>query len=166
MPNIIVRIPEGVFDQAGRQALAVGIHAAAKAVERWGDEARQELLTWIALEEVKAGYLFAGGRDPLGGAIPVIVQVYAPAGVIDAAGRADLVARLHAAIAGAKPASDARVVMTSVIIREVADGHWGASGRLWHLGDFARAAGYAHLQHLVPPTAPATSDGFGQSDAP
>jgi len=149
MPNIIIRIPEGVFDQAARETLATGVHAAAKAVERWGDDPRQEFLTWIVLEEVKAGYLFAAGRDPLSQAIPVIALVFPPAGVIDAAGRADLVRRIHAAIAAAKPETDARTLMTSVIIREVADGHWGAGGKLWHLPDFARAAGYAHLQHLV-----------------
>jgi len=149
MPNIIIKIPEGVFDAAARETLAAAVHGAAKAVERWGDEPRQESLTWIVLEEVKAGYLFAGGRDPLSRAIPVIVLVYPPAGVIDDAGRADLVRRIHAAIAATKPAADTRLVMTSVIIREVADGTWGASGTLWHLPDFARAAGYAHLQHLV-----------------
>lgn len=149
MPNIIVKIPEVVFDGAAREALAASIHGAAKAVERWGDDPRQEFLTWIVIEEVKAGFLFAGGRDPLSRAIPVIVLVYPPAGVIDATGRADLVRRIHAAVAATKPTADHRLVMTSVIIREVADGTWGASGTLWHLPDFARAAGYAHLQHLV-----------------
>lgn len=149
MPNIIVKIPEGVFDAAARATLATGIHAAAKSVERWGDDPRQEFLTWIVLEEVKAGYLFAGGHDPLSRAIPVIVLVYPPAGVIDDAGRADLVRRIHAAVAATKPTGDHRLVMTSVIIREVADGTWGASGTLWRLPDFARAAGYAHLTHLV-----------------
>lgn len=154
MPNIFVKVPEGAFDQAGRDALGCGIHAAAKAVEGWGDDPRQEFLTWVVIEEMKTGYLFAGGVDPLARAIPVIVLVYPPQGVIDEQGRAELVRRTHEAVLSAKPDTDPRMVATSVMIWDVADGTWGASGQLWHLPDFARAAGYKHLQHLVEPAAP------------
>ncbi len=39
--------------------------------------------------------------------------------------------------------------MTSVMIGDVPDGAWGANGQIWRLPDFAKAAGYKHLQHLV-----------------
>lgn len=149
MPNIIVKVPEGAFDQAGRAALAKGVTAAAKKVEQIGDDPRQEFLTWVAIEEIKAGYLFAGGSDPTLRTIPVFVFFYPPGGVIDDAARAVVVKMVHDAAAGAKSASDPRPVMTSVIVADVADGTWGASGQLWRLPDFARAAGYKHLQHLV-----------------
>lgn len=149
MPNIIVKVPEGAFDQSARDALGRGIHAAAKAVEDWGDDPRQEAVTWIVIEEVKAGYLFAGGVDQTSRVIPVIVFFYPPAGVIDEAGRAKAVQLVHEAVANAKPTSDPRPVMTSVMMWDVADGTWGANGQLWRLPDFARAAGYRHLQHLV-----------------
>jgi len=155
MPNIIVKVPEGVFDADAREALAKGITAAAKTVERIGDDPRQEFLTWVAIEEVKAGYLFAGGNDPLSRVVPVIVLFYPPEGVIDEAGRTDAVRLVQEAVASAKPAGDARPVMTSVIVADVADGTWGANGQLWRLPDFARAAGYKHLQHLVEPAASA-----------
>ena len=45
-----------------------------------------------------------------------------------------------------EPAADPRPVLTSVIVVEVADGTWGASGALWHFDDFVKAAGYKHLQ--------------------
>jgi phenylpyruvate tautomerase PptA (4-oxalocrotonate tautomerase family) len=149
MPNIIVKIPEGAFDEAGRMALGKGIHAAAKAVEGWGDDPRQEALTWVLVEEVKPGCLFAGGIDQTLRIIPVIVFFYLPAGVIDQAGRVEAIKRVHQAIAAAKSASDPRQVATSITIWEVADGTWGGNGQLWRLPDFARAAGYKHLQHLV-----------------
>jgi len=82
MPNIIVKVPEGAFDEAGRAALGKGIHAAAKAVEGWGDDPRQEVITWVLIEEVKPGCLFAGGADQTSRIIPVIVFFYPPAGVI------------------------------------------------------------------------------------
>jgi hypothetical protein len=46
-------------------------------------------------------------------------------------------------------ADDGRFVTTSVIISPVADGSWGIAGRICRLPDFARTAGYEHLQHLV-----------------
>lgn len=149
MPNIIVKTPEGVFDEAARKTLATGIHAAAKAVEQFGDEPMQEFLTWVVIEEVKAGYFFAGGADPLARFIPVIVFFYPPAGVIDAQGHAEAVKRVHEAVAQAKPEGDPRVVVTSVMMWDVPEGAWGGNGKLWALPDFARAAGYKHLQHLV-----------------
>jgi phenylpyruvate tautomerase PptA (4-oxalocrotonate tautomerase family) len=46
-------------------------------------------------------------------------------------------------------ADNKRVLATSIILNDVADGTWGANGNLWQLGDFAKAAGYGHLQHLI-----------------
>lgn len=152
MPNIIVKVPEGVFDTEACQALARGMTSAAKTVECIGDDPRQEFLTWVAIDEVKAGYMFAGGKDPLPRVIPVIVLFYLPEGVIDDAGRAEAVKLIQDAAADAKSAADPRPVLTSVIVADVADGTWGASGQLWRLPDFARAAGYKHLQRLVKPS--------------
>jgi phenylpyruvate tautomerase PptA (4-oxalocrotonate tautomerase family) len=146
MPNIIVKVPEGAFDAAGRESLGRGITAAAKRVEQIGDDPRQEFTTWVVIEEIKAGRFFAGGNDTLARALPVIVLFYTPEGVIDKAGRVEAVRLVHAAVAAAKPAADPRPVLTSVIVVEVADGTWGASGALWHFDDFVKAAGYKHLQ--------------------
>jgi phenylpyruvate tautomerase PptA (4-oxalocrotonate tautomerase family) len=149
MPNIIVKVPEGVFDDKARQALGAGIHTAAKAAEQFGDEPMQEFLTWMVIEEVKAGYLFAAGADPLKHFIPVIVFFYPPGGVLDTVGHAKAVKGVHDAVANTKPEGDPRVVVTSVMMWDVPDGTWGANGQLWTLPDFARAAGYKHLQHLA-----------------
>lgn len=153
MPNIVVKVPEGAFDDAARAALGKGIHTAVKAVEGWGDDPRQEVLTWVLVEEVKQGCFFAGGTDQTSRIIPVIVFLYPPAGVIDEAGRAEAVRRIHQVVAGAKPPNDPRRVATSIMVWDVTDGTWGANGELWRLTDFARAAGYKHLQHLCEPGA-------------
>jgi phenylpyruvate tautomerase PptA (4-oxalocrotonate tautomerase family) len=149
MPSIIVKVPEGAFDAAGRERIAKGITAAAKSAEKIGDDPRQEFTTWLVIEEVKAGYFFAGGNDPVAQVLPVIVFFYAPAGVLDEADRATAVQLIHTAVSVAKPNADPRPVMTSVIVFDVPDGTWGGSGVLWRLPDFARAAGYKHLQHLT-----------------
>jgi phenylpyruvate tautomerase PptA (4-oxalocrotonate tautomerase family) len=148
MPTIIIKAPEGVFDAAAREEIAAGVTAAAKAVEQIGDDPRHEFTTWVVIEEIKRGFLFAGGRDPLSSVIPVLVSFHHPEGVIDQAGREEAVRLVQEAIAAAAPA-DGRPVITSVVMSKVADGTWGAAGTIWRLADFARAAGFRHLQHLV-----------------
>lgn len=143
VPNIIAKVPEGAFDAA---LLARGLTAAAKTVEQIGDHPRQEFTIWVVIEEVKAGFFFAGGDSPLSLALPAIVFVHLPAGVIDEAGRAEAVRLVQAAVAGAKSDADPRPAMTSVIVSEVTDGTWGVNGALWRLGEFAKAAGYKHFQ--------------------
>jgi phenylpyruvate tautomerase PptA (4-oxalocrotonate tautomerase family) len=149
MPNILIKVPEGAFDAEGVAAIGKGVTAAAKTVEQIGDEPMQEFTTWVVVEEVEAGRLFAGGNDPTARVIPVIVFFHPPAGVIDEAGRAQAVRLVHEAIAGAKRAGDPRVVMTSVFMADVPDGAWGVNGQIWRLPDIARAAGYKHLRGLV-----------------
>ena len=110
---------------------------------------RNEFTTWLSIEEIKAGYFFAGGKDPVARVLPVIVFFHAPAGVLDAGARAEAVRLVHEAVAAAKQEKDPRVALTSVIVSDVPDGTWGGSGTLWHLPDFVKAAGYKHLHHLV-----------------
>ena len=142
-------MPEGAFDGAAREALAKGIDGAAKAIEGFGDDPRQEFLAWVIVEEVKLGYLFAGGVDPLSRVIPAVVFFYAPPGVIYAERREEAVRLVHDALVAANPGSDYRAVATSVMIWDVADGTWGPTGKLWHLPDFASAAGYKRLHDLA-----------------
>jgi phenylpyruvate tautomerase PptA (4-oxalocrotonate tautomerase family) len=41
------------------------------------------------------------------------------------------------------------MVTTSVVMNHVQDGTWGIGGTISRIADFARTAGYRHLQHLV-----------------
>jgi len=82
-------------------------------------------------------------------AVPCIIQVKVPSGVLSEAMRGDYVQRLHQAVSRSKEANDQRIVMTSIILDEVNDGLWGANGAIWYLADFTQAAGYRHLQGLT-----------------
>ena len=81
--------------------------------------------------------------------LPCVVMVYLPSGVLDDAARARYVHLMHDAFKQSLPGDDKRQLATSVVLHEVADGAWGASGVIWKLPDFARAAGFQHLQHLA-----------------
>lgn len=149
MPNILIRVPEGVLagEQLGK--LAKAATAIAKTVEQGGDDPRQAALTWVEIDEVKAGHFFAGGQDALKHMIPVLVFFHYPAGVLDDAARTQAAALFQEAITNIVGSNASRLIATSIIMTEVADGAWGGSGRIFRLPDLARAAGYKHLQHLV-----------------
>jgi len=146
MPNITVKIPEGLFSLS---KLAQGLTTASKTVEQIGDDPRHLFTSWVSIEEVKADSMFAAGDPALGLLIPAVVQFHYPAGVLDDAARALAAKLFHAAVVDARIAPDARNVHTSLIMSEVPDGSWGVSGAISRLPDFARTAGYKHLQHLV-----------------
>lgn len=149
MPNILIRVPEGLLAGERLGKLAKAATAIATKVEQGGDNPRQAALTWVEIDQVKAGHFFSGGEDALGPMIPVLVFFHYPAGVLDDAARSQAAALFQDAISDIVGSSDSRPVATSIIMTEVADGAWGGSGRIWRLPDLARAAGYKHLQHLV-----------------
>ena len=149
MPNILVKIPANSFDGAARAALARCITSAAAQAEQIPEDPRKRATTWVVVEEVPAGSWWCGAVDAATQMVPCVAIAHVPAGVLDTAARALFVQQMHEAFAQALPAADGRRVVTSVMLHDVADGTWGVNGALWALPDFAKAAGYAHLQHLV-----------------
>ncbi|MGN8088365.1 tautomerase family protein [Ralstonia sp. 22086] len=149
MPNILVKIPANTFDGDERATLARRITEAAAQAEQIPDDPRRRATTWVVIDEVPAASWWCGGADVTTQMVPCLAVAYVPAGVLDAAARARFVQQMHEAFAQAFPAADARRVVTSVMVHDVPDGTWGVNGALWTLPDFARAAGYAHLQHLA-----------------
>lgn len=150
MPNILIKVPTGAFNGYQRSRLLQSVSEAAIANERMGGTPRQQSLCWVLIEEVHSSDWLCGGMDIHAQAVPCIVIVHVPAGVLDEQMRREYVKDLHQAIARAQ-ADEERVLMTSIQLVDVADGTWGANGNLWHLDDFTRAAGYEHLAHRRQP---------------
>lgn len=146
MPNILIKVPQGSFTSEQQARLCEEVTKVAVAVEQIGDDPRQQGLCWTLIDEVPAGSWTCGAMDISARAIPCIVQVKVPVGVLNEAMRSDYVKRLHQAVSQAQAAGDQRIVMTSIILDEVKDGLWAANGEIWHLADFIQAAGYRHLQ--------------------
>jgi phenylpyruvate tautomerase PptA (4-oxalocrotonate tautomerase family) len=149
MPNILVKIPANTLGGDARATLARRITEVAAQAEQIPDDPRRRATIWVTVEEVPAASWWCGGADVARQMVPCLAIAHVPAGVLDAAARARFVQQMQEAFAQAVPADDARRVVTSVMLHDVADGTWGVNGALWTLPDFARAAGYAHLQHLV-----------------
>lgn len=149
MPNILVKVPKGVFPQEARERLCQLITDAAARSEQIPADLTMRATTWIALDEVEPGMLTCAGVDMTARLLPCIAVVYVPQGVIDTSTRATYARNMHDAFVNALPANESRQLITSVMLHDVIDGTWGVNGEIWTLPTLAKAAGYAHLQHLV-----------------
>ena len=145
MPNIFVKIPKGVASSNQLDAMVAGITDAACEAESIPDNPRQRAMTWVMVEEVEAANVYLGGNKVVPAMIPVVVQIFPPEGVLDAKrreGQAKKVAEaVHTALG-----EEAEKVLVSCMMLDVPDGTWGVNGAIWTLPDFAKAAGYEHLQ--------------------
>lgn len=149
MPNILVKVPKGAFPGDARANLLRRINDAAATAEQMPADPGKRFLSWVVVDETEAGMWTCGGIDMSSQVLSCIAMVYVPGGVLDEPSRALYVKLMHDAFKRALPAGDNRQLATSVILHDVADGTWGASGAIWNLPDIAKAAGYAHLQHLI-----------------
>ncbi|HWJ94485.1 MAG TPA: tautomerase [Telluria sp.] len=148
MPNIIIRIPEGVLDAGAKAELVRGINDAAARAEQIADNPQSRAMCWVVIDEIKAGNWTCGAADPASTVVPVIVQTFLPAGVFDAQAGRQYAEAVQGAMAGALRGERRKLVL-SAFVTEVPDGQWAINGRPWRLPDFARHAGYAHLRHLA-----------------
>ena len=149
MPNIFITIPRNAFPGDARVKLTQRICDAAMEAEQLPDSANARAFCWISVHEADAGALTCGAQDAAASLLPCIALIHVPAGVLDEAARARYVQLVHAAFQQSLPEREKRRCITSVIVHEVSDGHWSVNGQLWKLPDFAKAAGYTHLQHLA-----------------
>lgn len=150
MPNILVKIPKDAFPTEHRAALVKKLNDAAAAAEQIPDDPRKRSMCWVIIDEVVPGSWTCGASDMSAKLLPCLAVIYVPAGVLDGASQAMYVDLVHTAFKQSLPETEQRPLATSVILHHVADGSWGANGAIWRLPDFAQAAGFAHLQALLP----------------
>lgn len=146
MPIITVKTPPRALDVPTRAHLAQGLTAAAADAERIPLDPRKRFLCWVVFEEAAPHCWYCGGVEPPGDVLPITVDIALPDGVLDAASRALYASRVHTVFAAALAGPGRPRPLTSCVLREVPEGRWAANGTLWNLADFAREAGFAHLQ--------------------
>jgi phenylpyruvate tautomerase PptA (4-oxalocrotonate tautomerase family) len=149
MPNIVLKIPKNAFPAEHRAALVQRIHEAAASVERIPADPAKRFLSWVLVDEIDPADWTCGGADVSRRFIPCLVIVHLPAGVLDDDARSRYASEVQAAFQESLPPQERRQLLTSLVLNEVADGTWGVNGKIWRLPQFAHAAGYAHLQHLL-----------------
>jgi phenylpyruvate tautomerase PptA (4-oxalocrotonate tautomerase family) len=148
MPNIVITIPKLVLDVNSKKTLVEGINSVAVEAEQIADNSNSRFLCWVVIDETAPANWTCGGSDVGAAFIPVLVVVHVPAGVLEKTTREQYADGVHRAVLAALP-DEKRQILTSCIFNEVENGLWGVNGHIWDLKDFARHAGFRHLQHLV-----------------
>lgn len=147
MPIVHVKVPEGVFDADAKQRLGEGVTKAAADAERVPDDENHRMSTWVLIDEVRSGSWFAAGSaEAASRFIPAVATMHPPHGVLDPAKRQEFAAAFDKAVKQAVPTGDERPVLTSCVISDVPEGHYGVMGRIFALSDFIAMGGYEHLQ--------------------
>ncbi|MDT3457509.1 hypothetical protein ROV96_17170 [Stenotrophomonas pavanii] len=144
MPTLQIKTPAGAFTTSQCRAMLSAVEQAAVACSGLGPLPHQRRLCWVLHEPV--AHWRCGDEDTFETFVPVLVQVLAPAGVLDAERRTRYARAVHDAIVGALAHPESRRLALSITVSDVADGTWGANGELWNLARFAAVAGYAHMQ--------------------
>jgi phenylpyruvate tautomerase PptA (4-oxalocrotonate tautomerase family) len=148
MPNILIRVPQGCLDTQAKSHLAAQLTAISAEIEQIPDKPHYRSLCWVLIEEISPGCWTCGGIDITAQVVPIMLQIYAPAGVIDNSARERFAAAVMHTFKTICADDKRRLVISSLFV-DVPNGTWGVDDRIWHTSDFARAAGYRHLQHLV-----------------
>lgn len=149
MPNIVLKIPKNAFVAEHRAALVQRMHDVAASVERIPADPAKRFLSWVLVDEIDPADWTCGGADVSHRFIPCLAIVYLPAGVLDDAARSRYAKLVQEAFDQSLPDQERRQLVTSLVLNEVADGTWGVNGEIWRLPQFAQAAGFAHLLHLL-----------------
>ena len=148
MPIATVRVPSDCFDDELRRAIVYDLTAAIADAEQIPTDPEIQGQVVILWDEIDAPHVHVNGVEVAAFGVPVFVDIQPPAGALEQE-RMDVFVEAVDRSFRDHPPVDGRHVFTSVIVSDVADGRWGIDGQVRHLADFARAAGYRHLQHLV-----------------
>lgn len=133
MPFVEVFAPHGSVDP--EQQNKIGDHLVAELMRAQGAPDNESWLVW---HDVK--YWTVGGQ-PTNASEPArfVVRISVPAEAMDDAKRTELVATVTRVMSGIDAKGPHRSPTAWVQLVEVADGHWGADGRVVR---FAEIAGY------------------------
>jgi phenylpyruvate tautomerase PptA (4-oxalocrotonate tautomerase family) len=148
MPIIRVQVPGGVFDDEATERLIAEINEASADAEQMPKDPEHRMGLIVIWEQLPVGAIRSNGSDPTSLVVPAFIWFYPPQGVLEDQHAADYVARVQR-VFDDEGARLGVMVTTSVVFQEITEGRWGIGGKINHLPDFAKRAGYRHLQHLV-----------------
>jgi phenylpyruvate tautomerase PptA (4-oxalocrotonate tautomerase family) len=141
MPMIEITYPEGTLAPETRERLVEQVSLTLLKWEGAPDNETARSLAWAYVDERPAGAINVGGRPPDEPRYRIRLTV--PEGALDDERRAGLVAEVTEQVLAAEgsPNELQHAARVWVIISEVADGSWGAGGRIFRLRDIAEFIG-------------------------
>ena len=135
MPMIDLTLPASALDDAARSRLVDDLLTTLLHWEGAPDNDRSRSLAWAFVHEADAVVVASSPT----GKPHYRVGIRTPAGALDDERRAGLVADVTRLVLDAErsPNTPENAFRVWVILDEVADGGWGAAGRVWRFGDIA-----------------------------
>ena len=127
MPMIEVTYPEGAIPADAKDALIEELATVLLKAERAPDTEFFRSITWVYVNEIPSGNLYAGGRP--GGEARFRVNITVPAGALSDRRKGELVEGVTAAVTEAAGLTEADGLRVWTLIRDVPDGNWGAAGQ-------------------------------------
>jgi phenylpyruvate tautomerase PptA (4-oxalocrotonate tautomerase family) len=128
MPKIDLTFSAGALSDEARQELPRKLATAMLRWEKAPDTPYLRSISWVHLHELAEGAVYDGNGPVEPGHFAVDVTV--PAGALSDRRREGLVAEFTELIVEAGKLTPADTMRVWVIIHEIPDGHWGASGAI------------------------------------
>ena len=129
MPLIHLYVPEGLVTAQAKRAIGERLAVALLDVERIPDSPAARAMSWIFWHDMPEDCWMVPGTE---GAGPprCLIEVVAPAGLLDAGQKEAAIQRLTQEVLGGWGAGDSieTRVRTWVVVREVPEGSWGVAG--------------------------------------
>jgi phenylpyruvate tautomerase PptA (4-oxalocrotonate tautomerase family) len=145
MPMIDFTLPQGTFDEATLDGLSDSLMRALLRAERAPeDAATRGSIAWFFVHDLPPARMYGGGRRLEGGRPAFRLDISVPEGALSPRRKNEFVAeatRLIIEAAGADPEDPAAGSRVWVLFREVAEGSWGAGGRVVGIEEIAQAVG-------------------------
>jgi phenylpyruvate tautomerase PptA (4-oxalocrotonate tautomerase family) len=127
MPMIDFTYPRGALSAEGRERLLEELATRLLKAERAPDTEFFRSITWVYANEINPDAIAVGGRP--GGEPRFRVQVTVPEGALSDRRKGELVDAVNSAVLEAAGLSEGDGLRVWTIIRDVADGNWGAAGQ-------------------------------------
>jgi phenylpyruvate tautomerase PptA (4-oxalocrotonate tautomerase family) len=131
MPLIHVYVPEGVVDTRTKAELGQRLALSLLEIEKVPDSPTARAMSWVFWHEMPEGSWVVPDGAPAGSTpIRCLVEVVAPAGLLDAGQKEATIQRLTADLLthGSIPDTIETRLRVWIVVREVPDGSWGVAG--------------------------------------
>jgi phenylpyruvate tautomerase PptA (4-oxalocrotonate tautomerase family) len=145
MPMIDFTLPQGTFSEEALDSLSDSLMRALLRAERAPEEAATRgSIAWFFVHDLPPARMYGGGRRLDGGRTAFRLDISVPEGALSPRRKNEFVAeatRLIIEATGGAPDDPAAASRIWVLFREVAEGSWGAGGRVLGIEEIAQAVG-------------------------
>ncbi|MBX9944062.1 MAG: hypothetical protein K2Y40_08280 [Reyranella sp.] len=149
MPLIHALVTHRAFDADGKARLARGLTEAACRAESVPHLPAPRARALVMIEELPADGFYSAGLPAHEAMRGVFLTWKVSTGVLDGARKAQFARDIQTAAEDAAASDDGRLVVTSAVVEEIAEGQWAQTGKIRRLPEVAAIAAFEHLSPIA-----------------